>query len=120
VRYLSLLSGLLLVLTVTLLSFILPSPGWAAIDQSRQSYIQQVLAQPGIAIKGEAIFQMNCAACHGVTADGNVGPSLRAVSTRKSRQGIIEQVISGLTPPMPQFQPSPEAMADLLSYLESL
>jgi mono/diheme cytochrome c family protein len=53
-------------------------------------------------------------------ADGKVGPSLKNVSTRKSRIGLIEQVISGNTPPMPKFQPSPQEMADLLSYLESL
>jgi mono/diheme cytochrome c family protein len=103
-----------------LFSFSLPSSSWAATEPTRQAYTQQVLALPGVVTKGEAIFQMNCAACHGVTAEGNVGPSLREVSTRKSRQSLIEQVISGRTPPMPQFQPTPEAMADLLSYLESL
>ncbi len=53
-------------------------------------------------------------------ADGKVGPSLKNVSDRKSPPRLIKQVISGQTPPMPKFQPSPQEMADLLSYLESL
>lgn len=83
-------------------------------------YVRDVLARSGDATQGHAIFQMNCAVCHGLMADGRVGPSLKAVSNRKSQRALIEQVISGKTPPMPQFQPSPQEMADLLSYLESL
>lgn len=83
-------------------------------------YIESVLALKGNAQQGEAIFQMNCASCHGIYADGMVGPNLHHVSERKSSVGIINQVISGQTPPMPQFQPSPQEMADLLRYLEAL
>lgn len=88
--------------------------------EMRDPYIQQVLAVSGSPTQGHEIFQVNCAACHGVDGDGVVGPSLKAVSDRKSRVGLIRQVISGETPPMPKFQPSPEVMADLLAYLESL
>lgn len=83
-------------------------------------YIKSVLMATGDPIQGHAIFQMNCSGCHGLAADGKVGPSLHGISERKSRVGLIEQVISGKTPPMPQFQPSAQEMADLLSYLESL
>jgi mono/diheme cytochrome c family protein len=84
------------------------------------AYVRTVLHLPGDVAQGQAIFQMNCAVCHGATGNGNVGPSLRSVATRKSREGLISQVISGKTPPMPQFQPSEQTMADLLSYLGSL
>ena len=83
-------------------------------------YVKSVLSISGDPIQGQAIFQMNCAGCHGLQADGSVGPSLQGVSKRKSRFGLIHQVTSGETPPMPQFQPSAEKMADLLSYLETL
>jgi mono/diheme cytochrome c family protein len=83
-------------------------------------YTQNVLSLPGDTAQGKAIFTMNCAVCHGLLADGKVGPSLKHVSLRKSPSLLIEQVISGKTPPMPQFQPDPQVMADLLSYLESL
>jgi len=83
-------------------------------------YIKNVLSLHGDRVLGHAIFQMNCSGCHGLEAQGRVGPNLHKVSKRKSPKGLIEQVISGNTPPMPQFQPSPQEMADLLSYLETL
>ncbi len=83
-------------------------------------YIKNILSLTGNPVQGHAIFQMNCAGCHGLQADGRVGPSLQGVSKRKSRFGLIQQVISGETPPMPQFQPSAKEMADLLSYLKTL
>lgn len=83
-------------------------------------YISQVLSLAGNATLGHAIFQTNCAGCHGLDAAGKVGPSLYRVPKRKSPSSLIEQVIGGKTPPMPQFQPNPQAMADLLSYLETL
>jgi mono/diheme cytochrome c family protein len=88
--------------------------------QASDPYIKSVLARTGDPVQGHAIFQINCAGCHGLEADGRVGPSLQAVSKHKSRYGLIHQVISGETPPMPKFQPSAQEMADLLSYLESL
>jgi len=83
-------------------------------------YVKRVLSLEGEPSKGYAIFQMNCAGCHGSEAKGHVGPSLQGISERKSPAALIEQVIGGETPPMPQFQPSPEVMADLLKYLENL
>lgn len=83
-------------------------------------YVQSVLSLNGDPARGQVIFQQNCSVCHGWNADGRVGPSLHHVASRKSRIGLIHQVTSGKTPPMPQFQPSPQDMADLLEYLESL
>ncbi|MGF1675677.1 MAG: c-type cytochrome [Rivularia sp. (in: cyanobacteria)] len=96
--------------------------GIFAVDMVKSSdpYIQNVLSLEGNPVQGHAIFQINCAGCHGLEATGSVGPSLKAVSKRKSRYGMIHQVIGGETPPMPKFQPSAKEMADLLSYLETL
>jgi mono/diheme cytochrome c family protein len=88
--------------------------------QLKDPYIKNVLSLTGDPIRGHAIFQMNCSGCHGLQADGRVGPSLQGVSKRKSQIGLIHQVTSGETPPMPQFKPKPQDMADLLSYLEEL
>jgi mono/diheme cytochrome c family protein len=92
------------------------------IDQSRRSdpYVQSVLSLSGDPVQGQVIFQLNCAVCHGINGQGLVGPNLYHVASHKSRVGLIQQVISGKTPPMPQFQPSPDTMADLLEYLEKL
>ncbi len=83
-------------------------------------YVQEVLSLPGDVTKGIAIFQINRAGFHGLGADINVGPSLQDIPRRKSKVGIIYQVISGKTPPMPKFQPNSQEMADLLTYLEQL
>jgi len=88
--------------------------------QMADPYLRQVLSLPGNVEMGHAMFQMNCAGCHGMEANGKVGPSLLGVSSRRSRIGLIHQVTSGATPPMPKFQASPQEMADLLSYLEKL
>ncbi len=83
-------------------------------------YTQSVLQLKGNPAQGRSIFVMNCVACHGQWANGKVGPSLRGVSERKSPAQIVHQVVSGETPPMPQFQPNPQDMADLLTYLQQL
>ncbi len=89
-------------------------------SQASDPYIREVLSLQGDHTRGEAIFRMNCAVCHGIEATGEVGPKLLGVSDHKTRVGLIKQVISGKTPPMPQFQPEPREMADLLNYLEQL
>jgi mono/diheme cytochrome c family protein len=106
----------------SILAILITVLGAIGVYQSRHSdpYVQNVLSLTGDPVQGQVIFQLNCAVCHGINGQGLVGPRLSNVSSRKSRVGIIEQVISGDTPPMPQFQPSPETMADLLEYLETL
>ncbi len=93
--------------------------GWY-LHQVSDPYINEVLSRQGDISRGQAIFEINCAGCHGMEADGIVGPSLHHVQQHKSKISLIEQVISGKTPPMPKFQPGPQEMADLLSYLEQL
>lgn len=83
-------------------------------------YVKNVLALTGDSVRGHAIFQINCSGCHGLQADGSIGPSLQSVGRRKSKLDLIDQVITGKTPPMPKFQPDPQEMADLLGYLETL
>jgi mono/diheme cytochrome c family protein len=83
-------------------------------------YLQAVLSIQGNQTRGKAIFHVNCAACHGNNGNGNLGPSLEDISKHKSKISLINQVISGKTPPMPKFQPSSQDMADLLSYLQQL
>ncbi|HHP7245063.1 MAG TPA: c-type cytochrome [Elainellaceae cyanobacterium] len=88
--------------------------------QQSDPYIQAVLSSVGDSERGHAIFELNCSGCHGIYGDGRVGPSLHHISDHKSKVALIKQVTSGQTPPMPQFQPSPQEMADLLKYLERL
>lgn len=83
-------------------------------------YTRQTLELKGSAGRGGQLFRLNCAGCHGMAAQGLVGPNLHGVSERKSQRQLIQQVVSGRTPPMPRFQPDPQAMADLLAFLDAL
>jgi mono/diheme cytochrome c family protein len=90
------------------------------VTQMSDPYLRAVFSIQGDLNKGERIFAINCAGCHGIEAYGNVGPSLKHISQRKSKIKIIEQVTAGKSPPMPKFQPNTEEMADLLAFLEKL
>ena len=89
-------------------------------QKTSDPYTMAVLSLEGNANKGLAIFQINCAGCHSLKANLNVGPKLENIARRKSKKDLIAQVTSGRTPPMPKFQPSQQEMADLLSYLGQL
>jgi len=83
-------------------------------------YTRQTLALQGSVEHGALLFRLNCAGCHGIAAQGLVGPDLHGVAERKNQRQLIQQVVSGRTLPMPRFQPEPQAMAGLLAYLNGL
>lgn len=86
----------------------------------RDPYTVATLDLNGSADNGGRLFRINCAGCHGLAAQGLVGPDLHGVARRRSDRQLIQQVVSGRTPPMPSFQPEPQAMADLLAFLHQL
>ena len=51
---------------------------------------------------------------------GLVGPDLHSITMRLNDAEIINQVIKGVTPPMPSFEIDPQNMSNLLTYLHSL
>ncbi len=83
-------------------------------------YINAVMELKGSEANGAILFRMNCAGCHGINAQGLVGPNLQSIASSRRDSELIKQVVSGRTPPMPSFQLEPEPMSDLLAYLHSL
>ncbi|KKZ11038.1 MAG: hypothetical protein TH68_09480 [Candidatus Synechococcus spongiarum 142] len=83
-------------------------------------YTQAVLVLDGDPGQGGRLFRINCAGCHGLAAQGLVGPNLHGVTDRKNDAQLVQQVISGKTPPMPKFELDPQDMADLISLLHHL
>ena len=83
-------------------------------------YINRSLSLTGSIKNGSNLFRMNCVGCHGISAQGLVGPELNNVTEELSDKKIINQVVKGLTPPMPSFEMDEQSMADLLVYLHSL
>ncbi|KGG12216.1 MULTISPECIES: c-type cytochrome [Prochlorococcus] len=111
--------GLLLLLAVSAISCLIIFLSFiftANIDP----YTKESLQLNGSPEQGRRLFRINCAGCHGISAQGLVGPDLHGVTSQLSDKRIVNQVIKGLTPPMPRFEMEPESMADLLSYLHSL
>ncbi len=83
-------------------------------------FIKATLSAKGSIDKGNRIFKMNCVGCHGISAQGLVGPDLHSATSRLSDGKIINQVVKGLTPPMPSFEIDSQSMADLLAYMHSI
>ena len=93
---------------------------WKLGDLKQDPFITETLSIQGEALSGSKLFKINCVGCHGISAQGFVGPDLHEVTQEMSDKKIINQVIRGLTPPMPSFEIEPQLMADLLAYMHSL
>jgi mono/diheme cytochrome c family protein len=111
-RLLGLMLALALAAGLLLAAFLQAGP--------RDPYSRATLALKGDDVSGGKLFRLNCAGCHGLAAQGLVGPNLHGVDHRKNDRQLIQQVISGRTPPMPRFQLDPQEMADLLAFLHRL
>ncbi len=83
-------------------------------------FIYETLAIKGDKTSGSKLFKLNCVGCHGISAQGLVGPNLNDVTEKLNDKEIINQIIKGRTPPMPSFEIEAQSMADLLSYMHSL
>ena len=93
---------------------------WTIGSFKQDPFITETLSIQGEALSGSKLFKINCVGCHGISAQGFVGPDLHEVTHEMSDKKIVNQVIRGLTPPMPSFEIDPESMADLLAYMHSL
>ena len=93
---------------------------WKIGDFKQDPFITETLSIQGEALSGSKLFKINCVGCHGISAQGFVGPDLHDATKVMSDKKIINQVIRGLTPPMPSFEIEPQSMADLLEYMHSL
>jgi len=93
---------------------------WTIGNFKQDPFITETLSLEGEALSGSKLFKINCVGCHGISAQGFVGPDLHEATQELSDKKIINQVIRGLTPPMPSFEIEPQSMADLLAYLHSL
>ncbi len=90
------------------------------IISQRDPYVVETLKLTGSEESGAQLFRINCAGCHGISAQGLVGPKLRGISDRKRDSKLIKQIISGQTPPMPSFEMDTQSMSDILAHLHSL
>ena len=93
---------------------------WLLGIYEKDPFVQSTLELAGSVDQGSKLFRINCVGCHGIGARGLLGPDLHDVTQKYSESAIIHQVVRGLTPPMPSFEMEPQAMADLIAYLNSI
>jgi len=105
-------------LSIAIISFLILF--WNIGNFKQDPFITETLSIKGEPLSGSKLFKINCVGCHGISAQGLVGPDLHEATQELSDEKIINQVIRGLTPPMPSFEIEPESMADLLAYMHSL
>ena len=106
------------ILSITIVSFLILF--WTIGNINQDPFITETLSIKGEPLSGSKLFRINCVGCHGISAQGFVGPDLHEVTQELTDKKIINQVIKGLTPPMPSFEVEPQSMADLLAYMHSL
>ena len=112
--------SLLRIFLLTISTFALLILFWNIGNFKQDPFITETLSIHGKVLSGSKLFKINCAGCHGISAQGFVGPDLHEVTQELSDKKIINQVIRGLTPPMPSFEIETQSMADLLAYMHSL
>ena len=93
---------------------------WTVGSFRQDPFITETLSIQGDSLSGGKLFKINCVGCHGISAQGLLGPDLHEATQEMSDKKIINQVIRGLTPPMPSFEIDPQSMSDLLAYMHSL
>lgn len=76
---------------------------------------------------GRALVEANCARCHAVGRDDASNhpdaPTFRTLSERYPLDALEEAFVEGITtghPDMPEFIATPEQVADILAYIETL
>ena len=108
------------VLTLSILLTIFLVTLWFIGSFKPDPFLKETLNLKGSINSGSKLFRMNCVGCHGISAQGLVGPDLHEVTNHLSDKKIVNQVVKGLTPPMPSFEIDSKSMADLLAYMHSL
>ncbi|MZQ83571.1 c-type cytochrome [Paenibacillus sp. 5J-6] len=78
-----------------------PAPASAAPTPSEKP--QATDAGVTTAAQAQALFKDNCMACHGAGLEGDFGPNLTKVGSRKTKDEIVQQINKG-SGDMPPFQ----------------
>lgn len=92
--------------------------------RAAQKTAARAYAAPGADFgRGKAVYQAQCAACHGEHGSGTqIGPSLQNENARRSYRAVYA-IVRDPAPPMPKLYParmSKSDLQDVSAYVESL
>jgi ubiquinol-cytochrome c reductase cytochrome c subunit len=83
--------------------------------------IPQVVVDAGAPERGRELFVNDCAACHGVTAEGgSVGPGVFAPALVGVDPGVVGEAVVVGPGAMPRFDMETQELSDLAAYLRWL
>ena len=82
--------GLITALVVLAVVALVAMSALVASANSRDPYVTSSLEKVGDQEHGSKLFLINCAGCHGIAAQGVVGPNLHGVSQRKNDSALIQ------------------------------
>ncbi|HJO78757.1 MAG TPA: c-type cytochrome, partial [Prochlorococcaceae cyanobacterium Fu_MAG_134] len=68
---------------------------WVMGASQPDPYVNATLDLNGSLEQGGQLFRINCAGCHGISAQGHLGPNLLDVSERRNDAQLIKQIVSG-------------------------
>ncbi len=90
----------------------------------KKRYVSTALATSGSSSRGGKSFRMYCAGCHGKSAEGVIGPSLRAPEFLRiaGSRFLYRTIVEGRAETaMPSFRYLPSRIvADIVAYIKSL
>jgi cytochrome c oxidase cbb3-type subunit III len=84
--------------------------------------VTMIRAQAGGPPDGEAVFNSNCATCHGMNASGGRGPDLHAALRNGDQDADLRKVIKNGLPgtAMPAFRLDSDDLDALVKYIQKL
>lgn len=91
-------------------------------DASTIAVLNVVNAGTGTAPHGAVVYSANCAACHGASGQGGIGPALKGESARKDA-GAVAAFVKNPPSVMPRLYPgilSENDVSAVAAYVESL
>jgi len=102
-----------------------PSIYWelAKAPEKARLRVNPLAQDPGAVAAGQLLFQRHCSECHGETADGKKGPSLRAEEVQNATPGAIFWILTNgvVRRGMPVWSRLPEPQRwQLIAYIKSL
>ncbi|GIL01180.1 MAG: hypothetical protein BroJett030_10790 [Alphaproteobacteria bacterium] len=76
---------------------------------------------------GRVLVELNCSPCHAIDASGDSphadAPPFRVLGERYPIDALEEAFVEGIVtghPDMPEFTATPEQIADIIAYIESI
>jgi cytochrome c551 len=88
-------------------------------SQSTEERVDAIVALEGDVAAGEAIYDAECASCHGAEGEGGVGPAMEEVVAGHDEWAMVDVLVRGVGG-MPSFDDlDDQSIADVTAYSQA-